>query len=364
VTAPTVQLEATAYTVSTDGPEADGTATWDEVTAVVVRARAEGQEGLGWTYTDRAGADLVNRVLAPAVADVAVLDVAGAAERMSAAARNMGRTGMLAAAISAVDVAWWDLKARILQTSLSGLLGRVRQAAAVYGSGGFTTYDDDRTSRQLSAYVDDGIPRVKIKIGESWGSRLDRDLHRVRLARRVIGPDPELFVDANGGYSVAQAIRVDQIMTDCDVRWFEEPVSSDYPGQLAAVRQSARADIAAGEYGWRLSDFTALLQAGAVDCLQIDVTRCGGITVWQQAAALAAGSGLEVSAHCAPQLSAQVGVATPNFRHLEYFHDHARLESELFEETLRVTGGALCPDAQRLGHGMHLSQRAEQYRVG
>ena len=105
----------------------------------------------------------------------------------------------------------------------------------VYGSGGFTSYDDTQTREQLSGWVDkDRIPRVKIKIGESWGSSERRDLARVALAREVIGPDTELYVDANGGYSTGQAVRMAHQMDEFGVTWFEEPVSSQDLGGLAA----------------------------------------------------------------------------------------------------------------------------------
>ena len=190
----------------------------------------------------------------------------------------------------------------------------------------------------------DRIPRVKIKIGESWGSREDRDLTRVALARSVIGPDTELYVDANGGYgSVAQAVRVAYRMERSGVTWFEEPVSSQDLAGLAAVRGQVLADVAAGEYSWTLADSARLLTAGAVDCLQLDVTRCGGITEFLRAAALAAAHNLQVSGHCAPNLHAHCAAAVPNLRHVEYFHDHQRIERMFFDGALDPHGGALVP---------------------
>src|SRR5262249_11820316 len=159
--------------------------------------------------------------------------------------RNIGRPGVAATAISAVDIALWDLKARLLGQSLAGLLGPARQDAPVYGSGGFTSYDDTHTRPQLSSWVEkEGIPRVKIKSGESGGGNEHRDLARAELAREVIGPEAELYVDANGGYSAGQAIRVADELAAADVSWFEEPVSSQDPAGLAAVRQQVRPDVA------------------------------------------------------------------------------------------------------------------------
>ena len=351
------------YVVPTDRPEADGTFEWDRTTVVAVRLREAGEEGLGWTYAPRAAAGVIDELLAPVVVGRDGLDIPAAHAAMRRALRNAGATGIGAAALSAVDIALWDLKARRLGIALSSLLGRVRDAVPVYGSGGFTSYDEETMRRQLDGWLEHGIGDVKIKIGESRGTAVERDLTRVRVVRETIGDRAGLFVDANGGYSVGQARRVEVALRDQGVSWFEEPVSSDDPHGLAAVRMGSRADIAAGEYGWRITDFTALLDAEAVDCLQADVTRCGGVTGWLAAAGLAAARGLEISAHCAPRLSAHVAVAAANCRHLEYFHDHVRIEQMLFDDVLPLdAAGSLAPDAGRPGHGMRIRAEAEEWR--
>ena len=357
-------LDAAVYVIPTDAPEADGTLAWDKTTMVLVTARAGGELGIGWSYTAAAAATVVDELLATAVTGRDAFDVAGAAEAMARQVRNVGRPGIAAMAISAVDIALWDLKARLLGVALSGLLGRARDAVPVYGSGGFTSYPDERTRDQLSGWVDkQRIPRVKIKIGESWGGGERRDLARVRLAREVIGPDAELYVDANGGYTAGQAVRVAAGLDACGVTWFEEPVSSQDLAGLAAIRRQVRPDVAAGEYSWSLADSAALVTAGAVDCLQLDVTRCGGITEFLRGAALAAAHNLQVSGHCAPNLHAHVAAAVPNLRHLEYFHDHQRIERMLFDGTLDPHGGTMRPDPDRPGHGMTMRDAdAEPFR--
>jgi L-alanine-DL-glutamate epimerase-like enolase superfamily enzyme len=359
-------LDAAVYVVPTDAPEADGTLAWDKTTLVLVTARAGGQQGIGWSYTAAAAAPVVTGILSDVVAGRSALDMAGANEAMTRALRNVGRPGIGAMALSAADIALWDLKARLLGCPVAGLIGRARDDVPVYGSGGFTTYDDTQTREQLSGWVDkDGIPRVKIKIGESWGSSESRDLARVALAREVIGPDTELYVDANGGYSTGQAVRMAHQMDEFGVTWFEEPVSSQDPGGLAIIRRQVRPDVTAGEYSWTLADSARLLAAEAVDCLQLDVTRCGGITEFLRGAALAAAHNVQVSGHCAPNLHAQVAAAVPNLRHLEYFHDHQRIERMLFDGTLDPAGGVLTPDPGRPGLGLELrSADAERYREG
>jgi L-alanine-DL-glutamate epimerase-like enolase superfamily enzyme len=359
-------VETAVYVIPTDAPEADGTLTWDKTTMVLVTARAGGEHGLGWSYASAGAQTVITEMLADVVTGRGAFDIAGAAEAMARQVRNIGRPGVAATAISAVDIALWDLKARLLGQPLTGLLGLARPDVPVYGSGGFTSYDDTRTRQQLSEWVEkERIPRVKIKIGEAWGANERRDVARAGLAREVIGPDAELYVDANGAYSAGQAIRVADELSEVGVTWFEEPVSSQDLAGLAAVRRQVRPDVAAGEYSWSLGDSARLIEAGAVDCLQLDVTRCGGITGFIDGAALAATYNLQVSGHCAPNLHAHAGAAVPNLRHVEYFHDHQRIERLFFDGALGPADGAMRPDPDRPGHGLTLrSADTERYRRG
>jgi L-alanine-DL-glutamate epimerase-like enolase superfamily enzyme len=351
------------YVVPTDAPEADGTLEWDETTLVLVTVRAGGEEGIGWTYASPAAASLVDGVLADVIYGRSAFDVTGSNAAMTRAVRNIGRPGLVAMAISAVDIALWDLKARLLGLPVTDLLGRVHERVPVYGSGGFTSYDERQTREQLSGWIEDGIPRVKIKVGESWGHNERRDLERVKLAREVIGPDAELYADANGGYRVGQAVRMGLEMAEYDVIWFEEPVSSQDLAGLAMVRSKVIADVAAGEYSWSLADSARLIDAGAVDCLQLDVTRCGGITEFLRGAALAAAHNLQVSAHCCPSLHAHVAASVPNLRHVEYFHDHQRVEHMLFDGAATPEHGELTLDPGSPGLGLRLrTADAEPYR--
>ncbi|MDQ0756414.1 enolase C-terminal domain-like protein [Arthrobacter sp. B3I4] len=362
--APITALQATVYTVPTDGPEADGTFSWDSTTMVLVHAAAGGKTGLGWTYAPAAAARLVEGLLGPAVQGVDALDVPAAAAAMARAVRNPGRTGLASYAISAVDCALWDLKARLLDLPLHRLLGGVRDKVDVYGSGGFTTYSDDQLREQLEGWASgQRIPRVKIKIGQDGGTDEPRDLERIRQARAAVGPGTELFVDANGAYTAKQAVRVLRRAAEDHVTWFEEPVSSDDLAGLRVVRGAVDADVAAGEYGTGLPYYQRLCAADAVDCVQADVSRCGGISEWLRIAAVAAAHGLEVSGHCAPHLSAAVAAATPNFRHLEWFHDHVRIENLFFDGTLDPDGGWV-RSGPGPGNGLTLrSAAAEPYRV-
>ncbi len=358
-------VRASAYVIPTDAPEADGTLQWDATTFVLAEVDAGGRTGTGYTYAHDSCVRLIEGMLAGAVEGRDAMDVPGAWAAMQRSIRNLGRAGLVSCAMSAVETALYDAKARLLDLPLSWLLGRVRESCPLYGSGGFTIYDEEQTRAQLTRWVhEQHIPRVKIKIGESWGTEVARDLARVALAREVVGEDVAVYVDANGGYSVGQAVRVGHALADHGVTWFEEPVSSDDPAGLAKVSRAIEPDVAAGEYGFDLPHFRCLLDAEAVDCLQIDVTRCGGIDEWLRVAALATAHNRETSAHTAPNLSAHVAVATPGLRHLEYFHDHERIENMLFDGTLWPVGGALRPDVSAPGHGLTFKRSdALPYRV-
>lgn len=363
--APTVDaLDVAVFVVPTDGPEADGTLAWNSTTCVTVRAGGGGRTGLGWTYGPAACAVLVTDVLADVVRGRSALAVPAAWESMVRRCRNAGRPGVASMAIAAVDTALWDLAARVLDVPLVVLLGQARDAVPVYGSGGFTTYDDAELTAQLEHWTGElGVAAVKIKIGESWGQRTGRDLERVRRTRDIVGNDIEVFVDANGGYTPGQARRIGRELDDLGVTWFEEPVTSDDLDGLAELRGALATDIAAGEYAYDLAYVERMCAARAVDCLQLDVTRIAGITEWRRAAAVAAAHGLEVSGHCAPALHAHVAPSVPNLRHLEYFLDHARLEPLLFDGVPEIRDGSLHLPLDRPGNGLLLRPDAERYRA-
>ena len=184
-TTPVSELEVDAFTVPTDAAEADGTLRWDATTIVVVQAHAGGEIGLGYTYADLATATLIRSKLA-AIADGSEAMAPQAAWRaLVSETRNLGRPGITSMAIAAVDTALWDLKARLLGLPLGTLLGAVRDRVPVYGSGGFTAYSLSRLCEQLAGWVEQGIPRVKMKVGSSPGD----DPARVRAARQAIGPN-------------------------------------------------------------------------------------------------------------------------------------------------------------------------------
>ena len=355
-------VHAAAYRIPTDLPEADGTYAWNSTTLVTVHVRGGGRVGFGYSYGNAAMAQLVRDKLASCVCGRDAFSVEGALDAMLYEVRNTGRPGMVAMAISAVDAALWDLKAKLLDLALVDLLGAVREAAPIYGSGGFTTYTLEQLRGQLGGWVEQGIPRVKMKVG----SHPERDVERVRQARAAIGRDTALMVDGNGAYSRKQALAMAEAFAEQGVCWFEEPVSSDDLEGLHVLRDRAPAGmaIAAGEYGYDMFYFRRMLDAGAVDVLQADATRCLGITGFLVAARLCQAHCMPFSGHCAPLLHMHPACAATPLIHLEYFHDHARIERMLFDGFVSPSGGALRPDRSRPGLGIELKQRdAERYAV-
>ena len=362
VDAPVTGVRAAAYRVPTEQPESDGTLEWDAVTVVIAEADAGGHTGLGYTYTDAAAVGLIAGTLAGAVRGRDAMATGGAWWSMVGAIRNLGWPGLSATAISAVDVALWDLKAKLLGVSVADLLGRARDAVPIYGSGGLTSYPEAALCRQLAGWVAQGITRVKMKVGRDPTA----DPARVDAARDAIGEDAELFVDANGAYSRTQALALAAGYREAGVTWFEEPVSSNDLDGLRDLRERAPAGmaIAAGEYGYDPGYFRRMLDARAVDVLQADVTRACGITGLLAVGALCTAYEVPFSAHCAPQIHAHAGCAIGPLRHCEYFHTHARAERLLFDGVLAPVDGALAPDPRRPGLGIELKGAdAERYRA-
>jgi L-alanine-DL-glutamate epimerase-like enolase superfamily enzyme len=325
-----------------------------------VQVSGGGHTGLGWTYSVAAAAGVVDDLLAPVVVGNRIADVERSAQRMQMACRNVGPGGLAMHAVSAVDIALWDLKARVAGCSLSDLLGTVRDEVPVYGSGGFTSLSDERLAEQVRGWVKDGMTQIKIKIGRD--PRADRD--RIDLVHDAAGSDVALYVDANGGYQRAEAAAWAEELARAGVTWFEEPLTSEDLEGLRWLRDRVPGGlaIAAGEYVDGLDAARRMLAAEAVDVLQLDATRCGGITGFLAAAALARAHHVDVSAHCAPAAHAAVAAACPNLRHLEWFHDHVRLERRLFDGAPGATGGSIAVDRSVPGHGLTLRTTASQPR--
>lgn len=340
------------FTIPTDAPEADGTYSWNKTTLVLVHLQSGNEWALGYTYADDATAKVIDNLLRDEVIGKDAFSHGAIVQRLWRAVRNLGGTGICAMAIAAIDNALWDLRARLLRVPLVQLIGKVRSGIPVYGSGGFTSYSDQQLQAQLGTWAAQGFSMVKMKVGSDPA----KDPHRVQLARAAIGGNVKLFVDANGAYTVKQALALAKIFRESGVEWFEEPVSSDNLAGLAQIRQEAPAgmDIAAGEYGYTAWYFEQMLSAGAVDVLQADATRCAGISGFLDAGSLCWARNIPLSSHCGPSMHLHVCSAVPRVIHMEFFHDHARIERMLFDGFCEPAQGVMSPDLSRPGLGLEL----------
>ena len=342
------RIEVSAYTVPTDSPEADGTLQWDSTTLVLVEAIGGGKRGLGYTYGDLSVGKFIESKLAETVRGEDAMSPPAAWSAMQGAIRNAGRPGVGAMAVSAVDIALWDLKAKLLEVPLADALPRFHDAVPIYGNGGFTSYSLDRLREQLGGWVSEGIPRVKMKVGRE----AEKDLERVGAVREAIGEGTELLVDANGAYTRKQALYWAERFAEEGITYLEEPVSSEDREGLRLLRDRGPGGLAivAGEYEWTLPQLADL--AGCVDILQADVTRCAGITNLLRVDGICKGRQIPFSAHCASSVSAHACCAVETLAHLEYFHDHVRVEGMLFDGALDPGAGHLRPDPSRPGLGL------------
>jgi L-alanine-DL-glutamate epimerase-like enolase superfamily enzyme len=355
-------VDARAYQVPTaTDEESDGTLVWDSTSLVVVDVHADGLTGLGYTYCDPAAAQIIKGKLAGIVRGADALQPPRAWAQMQVQARQLGHAAITEMAISAVDVALWDLKARLLGVCLADALPRFHESVPVYGSGGFTNYSLERLREQLGGWAAEGFRSVKLKVGRDKTA----DLERVRAAREAVGGEVELLVDGNGAYAPKDALFwAHRFAEDFGVTYFEEPVSSRDRAGMRFVREHAPPGlaVAAGEYGWTLSDFEALLDV--VDVLQADVSRCGGITNLLRVDGLCKARSKPFSAHCVPAVTAHAGCALETIVHAEYFFDHQRIERMLFDGTPEPRDGRLTPDRSRPGLGLALRrEEAAEYEV-
>jgi L-alanine-DL-glutamate epimerase-like enolase superfamily enzyme len=355
-------MRVSAYKIPTDSPEADGTLQWNSTTLVLVEIEAADKKGIGYTYADESAAFLIEKKLKELVLRKNAMDIAGITGFLTRQIRNSGTCGISMMAISAIDNALWDLKAKIFDVPLCKLLGQVKEAMSIYGSGGFTSYNKKQLQQQFEQWASQGIGYMKMKVG----TQPEKDVQRVKEAREVLKDDVQLMIDANGAYTVKQALQKAKEVSSYHVTWFEEPVSSDNLQGLHFIREQAPAqmNIAAGEYGYNLPYFEAMLHAKAVDVLQADATRCGGLTGFLKAGCLAEACQIPFSSHCAPALHLHAAVCLPSFFIAEYFHDHVRIEQLLFDGVPCAENGVLKPDVSRPGLGFEFRHRdAENYKL-
>lgn len=264
-----------------------------------------------------------------------------------------GRRGVTMEAIAGLDIAIWDVKAQALGVPIYKALGAVRDSIRAYGSGGWAPGDE--AEQEMAGYVAKGFTAVKMRVVGRDGFSASNTIRRVAAARRGIGPDVELMVDAHGCMDTSTAIGLARRLEEYDIAWFEEPISPDDHRGLAEVRRSTIIPIATGEREYTRFDFEDLIQHRALDIAQPDIARAGGFTEIRRIAAMASACGIKVAPHAWGSgvlfaASIHLAMATPNCHILEVSQGYMPMMYELFQEPFDVRDGMVhAPQGPGLG---------------
>ena len=236
--------------------------------------------------------------------------------------RPSGRKGVALIAMSAIDIAIWDLRGKLLGLPVHMLLGGSNRRIPVYASVGFLSMPEDEVVEKALTYVNDGITTLKIKIGYDNGSNISSDIRRVRAVRDAIGAGVEIIVDANGVYDVATAIRFARLASSIDISLFEEPTHADNLDGLRRIRDTGLIPVASGENEYTKYGCRDMIVAEAVDVIQFDITRVGGVTEMMKVAAITQAWNVKLAPHFFPQFSAHILSAASNGLFLEVFPEN------------------------------------------
>lgn len=355
------KLEVKYFEIPTETPERDGTLEWLSTGLVTLELYSGSHKGLGYTYADRATASFLVEHALPYLKGkdesqhFLMLDV------LKRKYRNLGNAGVTSMALSAVDIALWDLRASVLNISIQNLLGIRRECTPFYGSGFFLDDNSQDLMRQLEKFQNMGIDSFKMKIGDGFNS----DISRMKDMRMRIGDEASLFVDANGYYGHKEALELSREMEKFNVSWFEEPISSDDINGLQFLKDRFpfKVNLVAGEYCYQITDVLRLIESKAVDIIQVDATRCEGVTGAMRASQLAHAYNLPVSTHCAPLLHGNIGLSLENLYISEHFYDHTRIEEKYFTHKGSYIDGAYWPSSDQIGFGWDLNSQTREHLI-
>jgi len=356
------EFDVRAYRIPTETPESDGTLNWQSTTLILVTLSSGTETGLGYTYGNKGLRDFIGDLIKKGAVDEDAFQIEKIWGKLVRLIRNEGRTGEGSMAIAAIDNALWDLKAKLLNVPLGYLLGLSREKVEAYGSGGFTNYSMPQLENQIAAWREAGFKKVKIKIGAPPEVEFERLTH----VRRWCGDGMKLFVDANEAYDLMTAREIADILKELNIGWFEQPIfAQDIEGMHDLKMQfPSGIYLTTGEYVYNVDDARRFLAGDAADVLQLDITRCEGLTGFLKCAHLCEAYNIPVSSHCAPALHVSPACSVAGLRHVEYFFDHARIEKRLFDGVPEPKAGWLTPDLGRNGHGLEFKfEDAERYAV-
>ena len=318
----------------------------------------QGLEGLGTGGGGQAARAVIEGSFKPILLGQDPLQIEKLWDDMFWAIRGVGRKGLAFCALSAVDIALWDLKAKYFETPLHRLLGPYSETVPVYGSGGWTHFSTDELVAEQMGYVERGFKSVKMKVGKDFGHSEGEDIERLAAVREAVGPEVEVLIDANNGYYAKQAIRMARAFEPYNVGWFEEPVLADDIEGLAAVARASDIPIATGEHEYTKYGFKDLIARGGADIVQPDVGRVGGITEWLKVAHLAHAFNLPVAPHAYQLIHLPLACATPNLRIVEYLGVSEESDRIAYTEFAAPQDGQWSPDPDKPGLGLELDPDA------
>jgi D-galactarolactone cycloisomerase len=317
---------------------------------------ASGHEGLAPGLA--LSREVIHRVLKPVLLSQDPLCTEQLWDDMFWRVRGFGRKGLAFAAISSVDIALWDLKAKLFGVPLYRLLGPFTDRVPIYGSGGWTSYTEAELVREQTGYVERGIPRVKMKVAKDFGRAEAEDVRRLAAVRKAVGDDVEIYVDANNGYYAKQAIGMARHLADYNVKWFEEPVLADDIAGLAAIARAIDIPVATGEHEYTRYGFRELIAQGGADIVQPDVGRVGGVTEWMKVAHLAHAFNLPVAPHAVQLVHLHLACCTPNLKVVECLGTVEETDRLWYTEFPEQRDGYWSPYPDRPGLGLELSPDA------
>ncbi|MBC2666735.1 mandelate racemase/muconate lactonizing enzyme family protein [Novosphingobium flavum] len=333
---------------------ADATRKVETIGFLVVRILTDqGLEGIGITYHEVGGeatAELIRRNMTPKLIGRDPFDTEVIWNEFFHYLRGVARKGLMYCALSAIDIALWDLKGKITGLPIYKLLGGGRTAVPVYASGGWTSYSDDELVAEMQAMVARGYNTVKFKVGYDGGRNLRRDAERVRKVREAVGPDVTLMVDANNSFDAASAVQLANRIREYDIALFEEPVFADDMPGLARFRKGTDIPLGTGEHEYLKFGVRDLLLNEAADIVQVDAARAGGYTEMIKCAALTQAWNLKFAPHAMENIHLQLGAAVPNVVFLERLLIFEDLTAKVFDNAPVPIGGLMhVPDLPGLG---------------
>jgi D-arabinonate dehydratase len=363
------EVEAIAISIPLPAPVADAVRLITHRDHLIIRIRTEdGLEGIGFTLGydgSRAMVSLVDAIYRPILIGQDALASEHLWAEMYRQSIQAGRRGAALRAISAIDIALWDLKGKAAGMSVMQLLGIHSTRLRCYATGGYYRQGQttDELIREMAGYLEHGFTAIKLKVGKLTGRE---DAARMQAVRRAIGDDVEILLDANGGWSDAPAaIAAMRRLEEYRPYWIEEPVRADNITAMARIAEALEIPVATGELEATRWGFADLVQRRAADILQPDATVVGGVSEWLKVAHMAAAFDIPIAPHYHWDIHTQLVASIPNGLFIEYFvrGSGVKMFDDLLEEPMEALNGYISPRTEP-GFGVKFREdRIAEYRI-